>query len=59
MSEYPKIQGRRNLIREVTFERAIIVEQDWPEYEKVWEMIETRVKNDAKISTCTDPANMI
>ena len=26
---------------------AVVVESDWPEYEKVWGMIEARVKGDA------------
>ncbi|HAT3683296.1 TPA: hypothetical protein I8552_004173 [Serratia marcescens] len=26
---------------------AVVVEADWPEYEKVWGMIEARVKGDA------------
>lgn len=25
---------------------CVVVESDWPEYEKVWEMIEERVKNE-------------
>lgn len=27
--------------------QAVVVESDWPEYEKVWSMIEERVTNDA------------
>ena len=26
---------------------AVVVENDWPEYEKVWEMIENRATNDS------------
>lgn len=26
--------------------KAVVVESDWPEYEKVWKMIEERVTND-------------
>ncbi|KKO60336.1 hypothetical protein LG59_2290 [Serratia ureilytica] len=26
---------------------AVVIEADWPEYERVWEMIEARVKGDA------------
>ena len=26
--------------------KAVVVEHDWPEYETVWKMIETRMNND-------------
>jgi len=29
--------------------QCVVVESDWPEYEKVWDMIETRIKEESKI----------
>lgn len=29
---------------------AVVIEQDWPEYEAVWQMIEDRVKYDAALA---------
>lgn len=26
--------------------RCVVVEEDWPEYEKIWDMIEERVKSE-------------
>lgn len=31
--------------------KAVIVESDWPEYEKVWELLETRVDAESKAET--------
>ena len=33
------------LLKELPPRQYVVVESDWPEYEKVWQMIEDRVEN--------------
>lgn len=40
-----KLEAYRKSVGKHPFD-AVVVEQDWPEYEKVWSMIEERVSNE-------------
>lgn len=50
IERYRKEQGKEPI-------RGVVVEHDWPEYEQVWKMIETRItreENNRKFETMLD-----